>query len=188
MEVADEVFDIHITNPPPIVTPTTMLNTNKTMTTPKLPQFNPSVLVCVAISGQRAGVSLYCFFGNQGEPTATLTQIEKGAWPRGPLPTIRPAPRPWPFVEQSKPTILLRENDKPDVTHIHGRANENDVPTYGTTLMASESPSVEQKPHDGDNQVTVLVDSGASGTTSTTILFPSSSTVYWTASISPCLA
>ena len=67
MEVAEEVFDIHITNPTPIVTPTTVLNTNKTMAAPTLPQFNPRVLVCVAISGQRAAVSLYCFFGNRGD-------------------------------------------------------------------------------------------------------------------------
>ena len=29
--------------------------------------------------------------------------------------------------------------------------------------MASESPGVEQKPHDGDNQDTILVDNGAPG-------------------------
>ena len=40
--------------------------------------------------------------------------------------------------------------------------NEDEVPIYGTALMASDSPGVEQKPHDGDNQVTILVDSGAS--------------------------
>ena len=68
---------------------------------------------------------------------------------------MRPAPRLWSFVERSKPTILLDEQDKPDVTHIHRRAN--DVPTHGTALMASESPRVEQKPYHGDNQITVMI-------------------------------
>ena len=77
-----------------------------------------------------------------------------------PLPTIRLAPRPWLFVKRSKPTISLGEQDKPDATHIHVRANEDDVPIYGTALMASESSGVEQKPYGCDNQVTVLVDSG----------------------------
>ena len=59
-------------------------------------------------------------------------------------------------------TISVNEQHKPNVTHIHGRANEDDVPLYGTVLMASESPGVEHKPHDGDNQVTALVETGAS--------------------------
>ena len=75
-----------------------------------------------------------------------------------------PAPRSWSFVERSTPTISLGKQDKPaGVTHIHGRANKDDVPIYGTALMASESPGAKQKPHGGDNQVTVLVDSEALG-------------------------
>ena len=60
-------------------------------------------------------------------------------WPAA---TIFPVPCPWPFVERSTPTTSLGEQDKPDRTHIHGRANEDEVPIYGTTLMASESPGV----------------------------------------------
>ena len=37
----------------------------------------------------------------------------------------------------------LGEQDKPDDTHIHGRANEKDVYIYGTALITSESPGVE---------------------------------------------
>ena len=96
-------------------------------------------------------------------PKIASIHIEKSTYPFGPLPATRPAPRPWPFVESNTRTISLGEQDKPNVNHIHGRANEDDVPIYGTALMASESPVVEQKPHDGDNQVTVLVDSGALG-------------------------
>ena len=52
------------------------------------------------------------------------------------------------------------EQDKPDITHIHGRVKEtNDC----TELMASESPGVERKPNDGGKQVPILVDSGALG-------------------------
>ena len=75
-------------------------------------------------------------------------------------------------MERSKSTISLGEQDKPDVTHKHGRANEDDVPIYGTAFMASESPGVVQKPHSSDNQVTVLVDSGASGNYFEDQLFP----------------
>ena len=68
-----------------------------------------------------------------------------------------------PFVERSKPTISLAEQGKSDVTHIHGKVNEDYITIYGAVLMASESPEVEQKPHDGDNDVTVLADSRALG-------------------------
>ena len=81
----------------------------------------------------------------------------------GQLPTIRPSSRPWSFVEQSKLTNLLGEEDKPDVTHIYGRANGDGVPIYGAAPLVSETPGVEQKSDDRDNQVTVLVDSRASG-------------------------
>ena len=96
-------------------------------------------------------------------PAAASIQIEKGVWSLDPLPNIRPAPRPWPFVERIKPIILLCEQDKPDVTNTHERANEHDIPFCDNALMASESPGVEQKSHDGGNLVRVLVDSGASG-------------------------
>ena len=94
-------------------------------------------------------------------PTATSTQTEKGTWPLGLLLIIRPAPHPWPFVEGRNPTISFDKQYKSDVTNIHGRANEDDVPIHGTVLMASESPRAEQKPHDDDNQVTVMIDIGS---------------------------
>ena len=90
------------------------------------------------------------------------TQTEKDTWPFGPQPTMCPVPRHWPFVERSRPTTSLGEQDKPDGTHIHRRENEDEVPIYGTALMALESPGVERKPHGCGKQVTVLVDSGAS--------------------------
>ena len=103
------------------------------------------------------------FSATKVTPTAASTQIEKGARPFGPLPINRPAPRSWPFVERSKPTISLGEQDKPDVTHTHERANVDGVSSHGTALITFESPGVEQKPHEDDNQATVLVDSEASG-------------------------
>ena len=74
-----------------------------------------------------------------GTPTAALTHIEKRTWPLDPLPTVRPAPRPWLCVERSKETILIDEQDKLYVTHIHLRVN---VPIYGTALMLSDLPGV----------------------------------------------
>ena len=68
-----------------------------------------------------------------------------------------------PFVERSKPTTSLAEQDSSDVTHIHGRANKDDITIDGAVFMALESPGVEQKPHDGDNEAMVLVNSRASG-------------------------
>ena len=92
-----------------------------------------------------------------------VTQIEKNTWSLGPMPTICSMPPPWPLVERSRPIISLDEEDKPDVTPIHGIANEDGVHTYGKALMASESPRVEQNLHDGHNPVTALVKSEASG-------------------------
>ena len=98
------------------------------------------------------------FLATEVTPKAASTQIKKGTWPSGPLPSVRSAPHPWPFVDRFKPIIWLGEQDKPNVTHTYERVN-----IYGTGLMASESVGVEQKPHDGDKQVTVLVDRGALG-------------------------
>ena len=53
------------------------------------------------------------------------TQTEKDTWPFGPQPTMCPVPRHWPFVERSRPTTSLGEQDKPDGTHIHRRENED---------------------------------------------------------------
>ena len=112
--------------------------------------------------GNEPGCLFITFSATQVTPMATSTQIEKATWPLGPLPSIHPVNRPWPFVERSKPTISLDKQDKPGVTCVHGRGNEEDVSIYGTALMASEPPDVKQKPQDGDNKITVLVDSGAS--------------------------
>ena len=87
-------------------------------------------------------------------PTAASTQIEKGKWPLESLPSR---------AEQAN-YIALREQDKPDVTcypHIREINKKNThLLSYGIVLMASESPGVKQTPHDGDNQVVVLVDCG----------------------------
>ena len=95
-------------------------------------------------------------------PMASSTQIENSTWLLDPLTTMRPAPRPWPFVEQSKLIISLGEQDKSDITHIHGKVHQDDVPIYGTVLMVSEMAGVEQEPYNSDNQVLVLADSEAS--------------------------
>ena len=93
------------------------------------------------------------FSATEVTPTAASTPIEKGTWPFGPLPTIRTAPHPWPFVERSKPTISLGEQNKPDVTHIHERANNvDDERIHGTALMALKSPRVENKPYHDEHQ------------------------------------
>ena len=91
------------------------------------------------------------------------TQAEEGTRPFGPLKPSRPAPRSWPLVEGSRPIKSNGEQDKLDVTHIHGRANENTETNDCTELMASESPRVERKPNDGEKQAPILVDSGALG-------------------------
>ena len=109
------------------------------------------------------GLPYIAFSAAEVMPMAASTQMDKGTWSLGPLTIIHPAPRPWLFVEGSKPTISLGGQHKPDVTHVLGRANENGVSIYGTAHMALDFPGVEQKPHDGNNHVTALVDSGPSG-------------------------
>ena len=58
---------------------------------------------------------------------AASTQTEKDTLLFGPQPTMCPVPRHWPFVERSRPTTSLGEQDKPDGTHIHRRENEDEV-------------------------------------------------------------
>ena len=58
---------------------------------------------------------------------------------------------------------------------MHGTANEDDIPIYSAVCTALESSGVEQKPHDGDNEVTVLVDRTASGNYFEGQLIPQSS-------------
>ena len=111
--------------------------------------------------GKESGCPVIAFSATEVIPTASSTQTEKDAWLLDPLTTVLPSPRPRPFVERSKSSVSLGEQDKPDVIHIHDRGNQGGVSIYGTALMVSESAGIEQKPHDGDNQVTVLVDSGA---------------------------
>ena len=101
---------------------------------------------------ERAYIS---FFVTEVTSTTEATKQGKGAWPFDALPTICPASRPRSFVERSGLTLSLGEQDKPDITHIDGRANENDVLIYGSTLMVSKSLGVEREPHDGGNHVTV---------------------------------
>ena len=47
-------------------------------------------------------------------------------------------------MEWIKPTILLDVQDKPDVIHINGKVNEDDVSIYGTAHVASEPPEDKQ--------------------------------------------
>ena len=70
------------------------------------------------------------FSATEVTPMAATTPIEKDTWPLGSF--ICRVPCSWLFVERSKRTISLGEQDKSQVNHIHERGNEDDVPIYGT--------------------------------------------------------
>ena len=71
--------------------------------------------------------------------------------------------RPWPFVEREKSAISLGGQDEPDLSYMYGGTDGEGEPLYGTTLMASVPGVFKHKPSVGDDSVTALVDSGASG-------------------------
>ena len=73
------------------------------------------------------------------------------------------APRPWLFVERKKLAIPLGEQDESDLFYMYGGTDDEGEPLYGTALMASGPAAFKHKLSTGDDSVTVLVDSGASG-------------------------
>ena len=100
---------------------------------------------------------------------ATVPRQKNGTWPFGP-PT---AARPWPFVEREKPAFSLGGQDEPDLFYIYGGTDGEGEPLYGTALMASGPAAFKHKLSAGDDRVTVLVDSGASGHYFDDIIIPS---------------
>ena len=90
---------------------------------------------------------------------ATAPRKKNGTWPFGSL----TAARPWPFVEREKPAISLGGQDEPDLSYMYGGIDGEGEPVCGTALMASGPAAFKHKPSAGDDSVTVLVDSGASG-------------------------
>ena len=124
VKVAEEVFGVYITKQPSIVTQTAAPNISKTTTKPTWSRLKARVLVwCSALDlpeqYEEPGRPYIAFSANEMTRTVASTHREKGTWPFGPLPIIRLAPRPWPFVERCKSTISLGERDKVDVTRMN---------------------------------------------------------------------
>ena len=90
---------------------------------------------------------------------ATASRQKNGTWPFGPL----TAARPWPSVEREKPAISLGEQDEPYLSYVYGGPDGEGQPPYGTALVVSRPAAFKHKPSAGDESVSVLVDSGASG-------------------------
>ena len=73
-------------------------------------------------------------------PTAAMTQIEKGTWPLGLLPTILPAPRPWLSSGASqlsrsvnKISLMLPISTRPQPPADRGWLCRGNPPTQATT-------------------------------------------------------
>ena len=71
--------------------------------------------------------------------------------------------RPWPFVKREKPVISLGGQDEPDLSYMYGGGEGKVKPLCGTALMVTGPVASKHKPSAGDDSVTGLVDSGASG-------------------------
>ena len=102
------------------------------------------------------------------EPATTPRQ-KNGTWPFG----LLTATRPWSFVERKKLAILLGEEDEPDLSFMYGGADGKGEPLYGTALVASGPAAFKHKPSAGDDSVTALVGSGASGHYFDDLIIPS---------------
>ena len=76
-------------------------------------------------------------------------------------------------MEREKPAILLGGQDEPDLSYMYGGIDDEGGPLYGTALMASRPAAFKHKPSAGDDSVTVLVDSGASGHYFDNLIIPS---------------
>ena len=98
---------------------------------------------------------------------ATAPRQKNGIWPFGPLTAARPRP----FVERDKSAISLGGQDEPDL--FYGGTDSEGESLYGMALMASEPAIFKHNPSAGDDSVTVLVDSGASGHYLDDLIIPS---------------
>ena len=59
--------------------------------------------------------------------------------------------------------MSLGGQDEPDLSYMFGGGDGEGEPLYGMALIASGPAAFKHKPSAGDDSVTVLVDSGASG-------------------------
>ena len=100
---------------------------------------------------------------------ATAPRKKNGTWPFGSL----TAARPWPFVKREKPATLLGGQGEPDLFYMYGGTDGEGKPLHGTALMASRPAAFKHKAGAGDDSVTVLVDSGASGYYFDDLIIPS---------------
>ena len=91
------------------------------------------------------------------EPAMAPRQ-KNGTWLFGPLTAARPCL----FVER-EPAISLGGQDELDLPYMYGGTNGEGEPPYGTALMASGPAASKHKPSVGDDSVTVLEGSEASG-------------------------
>ena len=100
---------------------------------------------------------------------ATAPRQTNVAWPFG----LLTAACPWPFVELEKPAISLGWQDEPDLFYMYEGMDGEGEPLYGAVLKASGPAAFKHKPSAGDDNVTVLVDSGASGHYFSSLIIPS---------------
>ena len=66
-------------------------------------------------------------------------------------------------MERENLAILLGGQHKLDLSYTYGETDGEGQPLYSTALMASGPVTFKRKPNAGDDSVTVLVNSGASG-------------------------
>ena len=76
-------------------------------------------------------------------------------------------------MERERPAISLGGQGESDLSYMYGGVDGGGEPQYGTALMASGPAAFKHKPSAGDDSVTVLVDSGASGHYFDDLLIPS---------------
>ena len=100
---------------------------------------------------------------------ATAPRKRNGTWLFGPLTATRPCL----FVEHKKLSIPLGEQDEPDLSYMYGGTDGEGEPLYGTALMEWGPAAFKHKLSAGDDSVTLLVDSGASGHYFDDLIIPS---------------
>ena len=76
-------------------------------------------------------------------------------------------------MEREKPAISLGGQDEPDLSYMYVGTNGEREPLYDTALMAPGPAAFKHKPSAGDDSVTVLVNSGASGHYFDDLIIPS---------------
>ena len=76
-------------------------------------------------------------------------------------------------MEREKPAISLGGQDEPDLSYMYGGTYGEGEPLNGTALIASGPAAFKHKPSAGNDSVTILVDSGASGHYFDDLIIPS---------------